>query len=95
MYNTLNKGGSRTGAQGARPRFKNIVGFVFVNFDCITRKYTLIVVNMQCVQYIFYSLLYESIGGVNGQQNSPQTPKFLPRWDRAPGFEIYGSATAK
>ena len=28
-----------------------------------------------------------------GHQNNPQTPRILPRWDHAHGFEIPGSAT--
>ena len=42
VYKTLAicKGGSRTGAPGARPpRFEKNYGFVFVNFNCITRIY--------------------------------------------------------
>ena len=30
---------------------------------------------------------------MKGHQNKPQTPRILPRGDRAPGFEIPGSAT--
>ena len=36
---TLTIGGFRTGAPGACPRLKFFVGFVFVNYDCITRIY--------------------------------------------------------
>ena len=34
-----NKGGSKTGALGAPPPFQKYYGGVFVNFDCITRRY--------------------------------------------------------
>ena len=45
-------------AHQVRPTpFEKFVGFVFVNVDCITRIYTLIVVMMQCLHYVFYTLL--------------------------------------
>ena len=50
------KGGSRTGAPGARPRFEKFYGFIFLNFDCIT-PYVLILVSIQCLHYEFYSPL--------------------------------------
>ena len=30
---------------------------------------------------------------MKGHQNNPQTPRNLPRWDHAPGYEIPGFAT--
>ena len=40
------------------PRFeKKKMGLVFVNFHCIYAN-TLILVNMQCLQYVYYSLLF-------------------------------------
>ena len=56
-------------------------GGVFVKIDCITRIY-LIVVILQCLQYVLCSLLsLQNIGYVwiNGHQNKPQTPRILPR----------------
>ena len=56
-----------------------------VNFDCVTCV-CLIVVDMQCLQYVR-----------NGHQYNPQTPRIVgpttPRRDLAPMFEIPGSAT--
>ena len=50
---------------------------------------------MQCLQYIFYSLLklQKHLVYVKGHQNNPQTPRILTRRDHGPGFEIHGSAT--
>ena len=64
------KGGSRTpGAPAARPLFKNSFGFVFVNLFWRHNThiiYTLILVNVQCVKYVFYFLNsnYKTIGFV-------------------------------
>ena len=55
------------------PRFKKI-GIVFKNFDCI-QTLTLILINIQCLQYVFYSLLLlQNIGYtcVKGYQNRPK-----------------------
>ena len=51
------KGGSRTGAPGARPPFEKKMGLVFVNVHWIYAN-TLILVNMQCLQYVYFSLLF-------------------------------------
>ena len=50
------KGGSSTGAPGVRPLFEICKGFNFENFDCRTRI-NFIVIKMQCLQCVFYSLL--------------------------------------
>ena len=49
-------------------------GIVFINFDCI-QTYTLIFINIQCLQYVFYSLpLLQNIGYtcVKGYRNRPK-----------------------
>ena len=61
------KGGSRTGAPGARPLFKNIFGFVFVSlFWRHNTHLYFILVNVQCVKYVFFFLNsnYKNIGFV-------------------------------
>ena len=55
LYNISYKGGSRTCAPP--PPFEKNCGVVFVNFDCIVRIYKLILVNMQCSQNRYLSLL--------------------------------------
>ena len=55
------------------PRFKKN-GIVFKNVDCI-QTFTLILINIQCLQYVFYSLLLlQNIGYtcVKGHQNRPK-----------------------
>ena len=56
-----------------------------------THIYTLIVVMMQCLHYVFSN--YKSIWYMWKNENNPQTPIILPRRDHAHGFEIPGSAT--
>ena len=47
------------------PQFEKI-GFVFVNFNSVTRI-NLILVNMQCLQYVLISLLSPREGMVYGK----------------------------
>ena len=57
------KADSEPAHQARAPLFENLVGFVFVNFDCGTRIYFNCIVNMQCVQYVFYYIPnYNNIG---------------------------------
>ena len=86
------KGGSSAGAPGARPPVWNI--FFFENFDRRTRI-NFIVINMQCLQRVFYShlSLQKHRVCVKGHQNNLQTSKSILRLDRAPGSKIPGSAT--
>ena len=53
----LLKGGSKTGTPGTRPPVLKYFGFVFIIFFTAKHAYSLIGVNMQCAQYVFYSLL--------------------------------------
>ena len=89
------KGGSRTGAPGARPRFEKFYGFIFLNFDCIT-PYVLILVSIQCLHYEFYSplLLQKHRVCVKTHKKTPDL-RILQRWDRPPPpvFEIPGFVT--
>ena len=67
------------------------VNFGFVNFHCITGIYTLIVVNMHCLQYVFYSLFSLLKHRVKCEGARPQE---FYRVGTAPrGFEIPRSAT--
>ena len=56
-------------------------------FLWILNTYSLIVVNMQSVQYVSYSLLELTASTykvcTKGHQNNPQTPRILSRQDRA------------
>ena len=69
------------------PPFKIFFGGGFGNFDFITRI-NFIVINMQCLQYVFYSLLLlqKQRVCVKGHQKKFQTSKIIPRWDCAPRF---------
>ena len=60
---------------------------MFEKFDSITRIKSF-VLNMQCFQYVLYSLfsLQKHRVCVNGHQNNLQTSKIIPRRDRAPRF---------
>ena len=60
---------------------------MFEKFDSITRIKSF-VINMQCFQYVLYSLfsLQKHRVCVNGHQNNLQTSKIIPRRDRAPRF---------
>ena len=55
--------------------------------DSITRI-NFIVINMQCVQYVFYSLrsLLNNRVCVKGLQKNLQTSRIIPRRDRTPRF---------
>ena len=83
------KGGSSAGAPGARPLSEIFYWCIFKNFDFITR-----IINMQCLQYVFYSLLslQKHRVCVKGHQNL-HTSKIKPRRVRAPGSLISESAT--
>ena len=67
--------------------------FFFENFDRRTRI-NFIVINMQCLQRVFYShlSLQKHRVCVKGHQNNLQTSKSILRLDRAPGSKIPGSA---
>ena len=52
----VHKGGSSAGAPGARHPVLNFHSCIFGNFNSITRI-NFIVNNMQCLQYVFYSIL--------------------------------------
>ena len=69
------------------PLFDIFYGCIFGNFDSLT-SINLIVINMQCLQYVFNSLLslQEHRVCVKGHQNNLQTSKIIPRRDRAPRF---------
>ena len=66
-------------------RLNKILRLFLVNIDCIRRN-NLIVVNIQCLQYVFYSLLSlrkDRICMWRGIKTIAR-PKILPRPDRAP-----------
>ena len=42
--------------QARTPCFENVLGFVFVNLT-VKHAYNLNLVNIQCLQYVYYSLL--------------------------------------
>ena len=69
------------------PLFENFKGCIFENFESITRI-NFIVINMQCLQYVFYSLisLQKHRVCVKGHQNNLQTSNIIHRRDRAPRF---------
>ena len=75
------------------PLFGFYLGGVFVNFDYTTRllsycsHHTLFTI---CT--LFSTLTTKHKVCVKGTSKQPQTPRILPRRDRAPGFEIPGSA---
>ena len=60
---------------------------IFEIFDSKTRI-NIIVINMQCTQYVLYSLLslQKQRVCVKGHQNNLQTLKIIPRRGRAPWF---------
>ena len=62
--------------------------------DCITRI-NFIVINMLCLQCVFYSLvsLINYRVCVKGHHNDLQTSKIIPRWDPPPVSKLPGSAT--
>ena len=68
------KGRSRAGALGQRPLLENFKGCIFENYESITRT-NFIEINMQCLQYLFYSLLslQKHRVCVKGHQNNLQT----------------------
>ena len=92
---SVTRGGSRTGAPGMCSAVWIFGGFDFVNFDCKTDIY------FYCGHHTVFTILCclfstvtKTIGYVwMGHHSKPQTPKILLRRDRAPGFEIPGSAT--
>ena len=65
---------------------------------CKSPIYTSSVVNTHCVQgpicILFSTLTSKHRVCLKWHQNNRQTPKILPHRDRAPGYEIPGSATA-
>ena len=67
--------------------FKIFYECIFWNFNFTTRI-NFIVINMQCLLYVFYSLLslQKHRVCVKGHQNNFQTSKIIPRRDRAPRF---------
>ena len=69
------------------PLFEIFYWCIFWNFDSKTHKH-FIVINMQCLQYVFYSLLslQKHRVCVKGHQNNLQTSNTIPRRDRAPRF---------
>ena len=73
-----NKGGSSDGALGAPPPFWN-----FWKFWLHNTQFNFIVINMQCLQYVFYSLfsLQKHRVCLKGYQNNLQTSKTIPRRD--------------
>ena len=72
------KGGSSAGR--TPPCLKFFHGCIFGNFDFII-CINFIVINMQCLQYVFYSLisLQKDRVYVKGHQNNLQTSKIIPR----------------
>ena len=68
------------------PLFEIFYWCIFGNFNSLL-SINFIVINMQCLQYVFYSLLslQEHRVCVKGHQNNLQTSKTIPRRDRAPG----------
>ena len=56
VHSSVTKDGSSTGALGALTLFKIFKGFIFENVDCRT-GIIFIVINMQCLQCLFYSLV--------------------------------------
>ena len=84
IFNTLNQ---RWIQCRRAPPFENFYGCIFENFDSITRI-NFIVINMQCLQYVFYSLLslQKHRVCVKGHQNYLHTSKTILCWDCAPRF---------
>ena len=78
------KGGSSACAPGARPPVWQILTVYFWKIDSITRI-NFIVINMQCLQYVFYSLLSLQKHRVC-VQSSDLKNKIIPRRYRAPRF---------
>ena len=78
------------GQAGRAYPFEIFVWFVFVKFDCIEVK-------TQCVQYVFYSLIWlqEHRVCVKGPHQTIPRPQefYLAMTAPPPGFEIPGSAT--
>ena len=69
------------------PLFEFFNGCIFGNFYSITRI-NFFVIAMQCLQYVFYSLLSLQKHRVcmKGHQNNLQTSKSIARRDHAPQF---------
>ena len=69
------------------PLFEIFYWCNFGNFDSITHK-NFIVINMQCLQNVFYSLLslQKRRVCVKGHQNNLQNSNTIPHRDRAPRF---------
>ena len=68
---------------GRAPPCPNVFKGVFLK-----TRINFIVINMQCLQYVFYSLLslQKHRVCVKGHENNLQTSKIIPRRDRAPRF---------
>ena len=67
------------------PLFEIFHVFIFENFECRTRI-NFIVINMQCLQCVFYSLisLQKYMICEKGHQINIQTSRIIPRRDRPP-----------
>ena len=65
------------------PPFEIFYRFIFENFKCRTRI-NFIVINMQCLRCVFYSLisLQKYMVCEEGHQNNIQTSSIIPRRDR-------------
>ena len=82
----------RTGR--ARPPVENLLGLVFVNLDSITRIFFHCSEHAALTISILSSILITKTWNMCERASKhSQTPRILPRRDRAPGFENPGSAT--
>ena len=82
------KGGSRTGVPGAPPPLVKKIALGLVNFHCIYAN-TLILVNMQCLQYVYITTPLTKTQGmcdVNGASKQTLNLRILLRRDRPPPF---------
>ena len=63
------------------PWFEKKLGFVFVNFDYISRIY------IDFSQHTMFTIVYnKNIGYCEGASNQTQDLRIVPNWDRAPRF---------
>ena len=85
----------RAGRPPPPPFLKFLLVYVW-KFWLHNTQFNFIVINMQCLQYVFYSLfsLQKHRVCLKGYQNNLQTSKTIPRRDRPPppGSLIFGSA---